>query len=175
MVSLLFSLDIQLLKDKANNKDKEFFYELLSKTNVYEEMQKIPVDLKEGDYYITENYYGSREFYVIDEKGDSKEFKDPFFLKILSEESGGSSFSNMFSATKVKEYSTASTNETFKPYINNSKSVRVAVLEVPSRLVSIESLLNDYLLNHSILPSSIINIQIIIEEKNKSLWIFYRP
>ncbi len=175
MASFLFAIDIQTLKDRAENKDKEFFLQLISNTEVYEDMQKIPANLKEGECYITEDYYGAREFYIIDKNDDSKEFNHPFFLRILSEQSGGSSFSNMFSVGGVTEYSIESTDETFKPYVSNTKSVRVAILKVSSKVNKIESLLNDYLLNNSIIPASIINIQLINEEKNKNLWIFYRP
>jgi len=38
----LFGLDMQTLSEKAEKKDKEFFLQLLSKTEIYEDMQKIP-------------------------------------------------------------------------------------------------------------------------------------
>jgi len=81
----------------------------------------------------------------------------------------------MFSATGIKEYDTTSTNDTFKPYVSNTDSVRIRVLKVPNEVEDMEKAINDYLLNHNIYPQSIVNIQMNDGKNGKSLWIFYRP
>ena len=173
-LSLLFALDLQTLKIRSDNKDSKFLSQIISETIVYEDISKIPNDLKKGSSIITEDDYGAKNFYVLNEKGDMLEFQDPFFNEILNAQSG-SSFSNMFGQGMVREYDTTSTNNTFKPYVSNTDSVRIGFLEVPNRADHMEKALNDYLLNHSIYPQSIINIQIKNENKTNFLWIFYRP
>ncbi len=173
-LSLVFAIDLQTLKIKSDSKDGKFLSQIISQTIVYEDISKIPNDIGDGDGVITEDDYGAKNFYVLNEKGDMLEFVHPFFNEILNAESG-SSFSNMFGQGMVKEYDTVSTNNTFKPYVSNTDSVRIGFLEVPNRADHMEKALNDYLLNHSIYPQSIINIQIKNENKTNFLWIFYRP
>ncbi len=173
-LSLVFAIDLQTLKIKSDNKDSKFLSQIISETTVYEDISKIPNDLKEGASVITEDDYGAKNFYVLNGKGDMLEFQNPFFNEILNAQSG-SSFSNMFGQGMVREYDTTSTNDTFKPYVSNTDSVRIGFLKVPNRVDNMEKALNDYLLNHNIYPQSIINIQMKSENKVKTLWIFYRP
>lgn len=174
--SVVFALDLQILQEKSDSLDKKFLSGIISKTKVYDDISKIPNTLKEGDTVITEDDYGVKNFYILNSKKEMEEFVSPFFNDILNSDSV-STFSNMFVPSGMigKEYSSTADSKSFTEYVGNVATIRIEVVKVPSRVDHMEQALNDYLLNKDIDPSSVVNIQLVTEENNKNLWIFYRP
>lgn len=171
--SVVLALDLQVLQEKSESKDSKFLSEIISKTKIYENISKIPNDLKPGNSFIVEDDYGTKFFYVLNNINEMEEFSHPFFGKLLNLNSG-STYNNMFATTMGKEYD-PSAKDSFREYVSETETVRVRVVDIPARPDHAEKALNDYLLDNNINPSSVINIQMISENEKKKLWIFYRP
>ncbi len=177
-IKVAFAIDLQTLQTKSDSKDTKFITKLIKNAEVYEDISKIPDEMSLGYTLITEDDYGVKNFYILGDKNQLDEFSHPFFNEILNGQSG-STFNNLFvpsgSMGKSYDYTSDSSNDSFKPYVSDTASVRIGVLKVPNEFEEMEKALNDYLLNNTIYPQSIINIEMKIEKKIKTLWIFYRP
>ena len=176
----LFGLDLTTLNQKSKEKDEKFLSSVIESSKVYENETKVPNNLKTGDTFIIEDEYGAKTLYILAKNGEMNAVSDPYFVALLNKDSA-STFSNLFVSSTGQEFSTTGSKPSakdnpFKEYVSETDAVRIESLRVSTRTDYMEKALNDFLLDNSISPASIINIHPIMDgQAELKLLIFYRP
>ena len=182
IATFCFALERSDLLELIEKKDTQALQKIIKEAKVYEDINKIPSGLQEGDTIITQDEYGSKSFFIQEKDGNINEFFEPFFVNLLNKDSG-STFSHIFTSSTGEAFdssgktSNSASDNPFKAYVSETDAVRIGLLNVSPRGDYMEKALNDYLLNHNIDPASVINIQLFpsTKEGEMTLYFFYRP